>query len=284
MTVPAVLGTPTSGAANAAGITANLPTGHSSGELVFICIVRRGVGAFTLPTGWTLMDTDERSVAASHIIHRVFDGGEADTVQLDFGGGTNRISYVALRTDAEAIDLFGFNQDGFAVDTITHPSVTTTRADTLILRIFAASGLGDTADIDDIDEASSQGYSQTITTETTFNAVESVGTDTQAGIGASSSQVSNLLNSFTAQLWGYTVVLYIAALTLEQEGFRWRNNDGTEINATWAELQDVNMITVAGEERRLRVLLNSTGDIASDQFTLKVKKASEPLSALKTIN
>lgn len=76
----------------------------------------------------------------------------------------------------------------------------------------------------------------------------------------------------------------LIALALEQEGFRFRNNDGTEITATWAAAQDVNITTDAGEERRLRILLNSTGDIASNQFKLKVKKASEPLSALKLVN
>ena len=37
------------------------------------------------------------------------------------------------------------------------------------------------------------------------------------------------------------------------EGYRWRNDDGSELTATWKELQDINLYLVPGEMARLRV-------------------------------
>jgi len=50
------------------------------------------------------------------------------------------------------------------------------------------------------------------------------------------------------------------AATVTQEGFRWRNDDGSETTATWLAAQDTNASLDIGETARLRMILDATGD------------------------
>ncbi len=54
-----------------------------------------------------------------------------------------------------------------------------------------------------------------------------------------------------------------AGVGIEQEGFRFRNDDGSESAATWKAAQDTNITLGADTVARLRVLLNATLDPAS---------------------
>lgn len=64
-----------------------------------------------------------------------------------------------------------------------------------------------------------------------------------------------------------------ASLAYEQEGFRWRNDDGSESAATWAATQDTDITAAAGEARRLRMLTNVSGDAPSEGLKLQYRKA-----------
>ncbi len=66
-----------------------------------------------------------------------------------------------------------------------------------------------------------------------------------------------------------------AAAAIDQEGFRWRNDDGTEITATWRQMQDFDDTVGKVTNIRLRTLLDSTGDPASQQFKLQYKKTAD---------
>lgn len=62
---------------------------------------------------------------------------------------------------------------------------------------------------------------------------------------------------------------------LEQEGFRFRNDDGSESAATWKASQDVNINLAANTATRLRMLLDSSDDVDSSQYQLEYRyKAS----------
>lgn len=65
----------------------------------------------------------------------------------------------------------------------------------------------------------------------------------------------------------------LVSATIEQEGFRWRNDDGDEDGATWAAAQDTDISAPVSENRRLRVLLNATDDPGSTQFQLEYRLA-----------
>lgn len=63
--------------------------------------------------------------------------------------------------------------------------------------------------------------------------------------------------------------------SIEQEGFRWRADDGSESAATWLDSQDVNITRATATNTRLRLLLNATGDPPTDQYQLSFKKSSD---------
>jgi hypothetical protein len=60
--------------------------------------------------------------------------------------------------------------------------------------------------------------------------------------------------------------------TLEQEGFKWRNDDGTDATATSLASQDTDIIQPKSTNTRLRVLVNSTGDRGSENYQLEFRQ------------
>lgn len=63
--------------------------------------------------------------------------------------------------------------------------------------------------------------------------------------------------------------------TIEQEGYRWRSDDGSESAATWLAAQDTNITQPSETNTRLRMLLNTTGDAASTQYRLDYKRSDQ---------
>lgn len=63
--------------------------------------------------------------------------------------------------------------------------------------------------------------------------------------------------------------------TLEQEGFRFRNDDGNETGATWKASQDVNISLAVGDKFRLRFIIDAVNDPASTGFILQAKKSTD---------
>lgn len=77
----------------------------------------------------------------------------------------------------------------------------------------------------------------------------------------------------------YVEVDYTPA-TLEQEGFRFRNDDGSETTATWKAAQDTNVKIKADTNTRLRVLLNATGDPSAQNYQLEFRESGGSWAAL----
>lgn len=69
----------------------------------------------------------------------------------------------------------------------------------------------------------------------------------------------------------------------EQEGYRWRNDDGSESAATFRQLQDVVDTVDKNENIRLRTLLDATGDPPTLTRTLQVKRDDEPDSEYRIV-
>lgn len=65
------------------------------------------------------------------------------------------------------------------------------------------------------------------------------------------------------------------AFTLEQEGFRFRDDDDNEASATWRQSQDVNDSIARNTNFRLRYLLNGTGNPPSDGYTIQYKENAD---------
>lgn len=63
--------------------------------------------------------------------------------------------------------------------------------------------------------------------------------------------------------------------TVSQEGFRWRDDNGNETTATYLAPQDTNIIRQKNQTTRLRVILDSTGDRAVENYTLEHRKVGD---------
>lgn len=73
-------------------------------------------------------------------------------------------------------------------------------------------------------------------------------------------------------------------LTTEQEGFRFRNDDGSESAATWKAAQDVGIATNASTTARLRMLTNTNhSDPATATLTLQYRLRTDPEEAWDTV-
>jgi hypothetical protein len=82
--------------------------------------------------------------------------------------------------------------------------------------------------------------------------------------------------------FGFAVETSVS-ITVEQEGYRWRNDDGSESAATWRQSQDVADTAAREETVRLRTLLNATGDPAAGTYQVEVKKSTDGDSEYKRI-
>lgn len=87
------------------------------------------------------------------------------------------------------------------------------------------------------------------------------------------------LTSWTTGTGGTTFGLHVVAWkesgaspTREQEGARFRNDDGSEAAATWAAAQDSNITAPLATNLRLRALVNATLDPATAAYTLRYQK------------
>jgi hypothetical protein len=61
----------------------------------------------------------------------------------------------------------------------------------------------------------------------------------------------------------------------ELEGYRWRDDDNDEINATWLQLQDVDITRPIDTNTRLRTLVDAAGDPPTGQATLQFRKVGD---------
>lgn len=66
----------------------------------------------------------------------------------------------------------------------------------------------------------------------------------------------------------------ITGVVTTQEGYRWRNDNGSESEATWAGDQDATLSAALGK-KRLRVLVDAAGDPDAIQYQLEYRKVGD---------
>jgi hypothetical protein len=64
----------------------------------------------------------------------------------------------------------------------------------------------------------------------------------------------------------------VVDFTLDQEGYRWRDDDANEATAAWLATQDTDVARAKNQNTRLRVLVDATGDPDSKQYQLEYRK------------
>ncbi|MEN6537916.1 MAG: hypothetical protein ABFD60_07800 [Bryobacteraceae bacterium] len=67
----------------------------------------------------------------------------------------------------------------------------------------------------------------------------------------------------------------LSTATFTQEGYRWRNDDGDEANATWTAAQDTGITAPANAVRRIRFIVDTAGDTNAALYQLEYKEAND---------
>jgi hypothetical protein len=77
--------------------------------------------------------------------------------------------------------------------------------------------------------------------------------------------------------WACVQVVFEKAAggALDQEGFRFRNDDGDEASASWLASQDTNITAPLDTNTRVRFIVDGTGDPAATQFQLEAKLSTD---------
>lgn len=83
-----------------------------------------------------------------------------------------------------------------------------------------------------------------------------------------------VINEFDLLSLAEDIIAETIGVVLEQEGFRWRNDDESEILATWKQLQDIDATTLRNVNIRLRFLINASDNPDPTQFKIQYKKTS----------
>jgi hypothetical protein len=82
----------------------------------------------------------------------------------------------------------------------------------------------------------------------------------------------------------WQLITFKQSFTGNQEGFRWRNDDGSETTATWKADQDTTLNPLVKETAaRLRYLLNATGDPAEVSVELQYRLQGDPDSEWEAV-
>lgn len=71
---------------------------------------------------------------------------------------------------------------------------------------------------------------------------------------------------------------------LEQEGFRWRYDDGDEDGATFSAAQDEHSAASIGIRKRLRTIVNVTGTPSTEEFELQYRRVGSPSEDWRKVN
>lgn len=74
------------------------------------------------------------------------------------------------------------------------------------------------------------------------------------------------------------------AATFEQEGFRWRYDDGDEDGATFSAAQDEHSAASIGIRKRLRTIVNVTGTPSTEEFELQYRRVGSPSEDWRKVN
>jgi hypothetical protein len=74
-----------------------------------------------------------------------------------------------------------------------------------------------------------------------------------------------------------------SSLETDQEGFRFRNDNGDEVDATWKKAQDTNDTWGKGNRIRLRINRNFTGDPSTETVALQYKRSGDADSEYRNV-
>lgn len=270
----------TSSATIASGTSAVVtkPTGTADDDVLVVALYIVSDASLSVPSGWTQKDLNELDTANSAYRQYIFwkrASSEGANWTWSWSGSADyEWQCAAVQGAHTAGDPFNATavaeRDNTSSDVIPNQDVVTTVDDTFILASMSHGP---------VSGSQNNGAHSTpsgITEDLDNSNHLSLGHGTQATAGtfsAGSSTMASASNS-TASIW--LGAIKTATVTREQEGYRWRADDGSETTATWLAAQDTNITRTTGTNTRLRILMDTaSADPPSEGATLEYKKTTD---------
>lgn len=272
--------TGSTGTGTAASITVSLPSATlSSGSTLFLLISTD----FTMstPSGWTL-DRSQVNNNGHYHFRKAASGGE-NSWNVTLGNASAIAAWIVREARGlQSSPVDGVNSTGSGTAALTRATgstPTTTNDNDLIAVSFGFLSAAGTTPPTVTSLASGTTVAAQIATSRTGGGNYNVGiayAEFEVGVTAGWSDTATFSASVAST--GIVVAYKEAIAVFDQEGFRWRNDDGDEDGATWAAAQDTNLTNPISEIKRLRMLVNNTAGDAGfgDQYQLEYRKVGDP--------
>jgi len=262
----------------------DMPATVDAGDLLLMLCVGETVDSATLPSGWTVEYSFSfgTSNLAYCIIKIAIGDEDGTTVDVVTNTATTACAQVFRITSWEgslaSVEQTRLeNQNSNIPDPPSH-SAGWGAEDTLWIAAFHA--------IDDDETVSAFPTSY-------VNGVDTItggGTNTGGTLGSATRELNAASENpaiFTltgSERWSaITFAIRPSSSLTEQEGFRFRNDDGSESAATFRQSQDVNDSVARNVNIRLRLLVNATGDPDSEQYQLEYKETGDAASEYRAV-
>ncbi|QQR77515.1 MAG: hypothetical protein IPJ67_05325 [Candidatus Moraniibacteriota bacterium] len=264
-----IVQTKQNGANSVSSITVTLDSAATAGNLL-VCTHFTGDGNSTAPSGFSeaVAVTDATNVDQGAIYYKIATGGETSITPGSGASDENAAVVIEIEGpfDASPLDQTATQAAASGTSAPSGTTGTTSQASEV-----AVAGITYRVNGPNVSAWSNS-----------FTEQGDVGSTYLKGVAAATKTLTSTgTQSTTATIGSATYMGMIATFkagssaSIEQEGFRWRADDGSESAASWLQLQDVNIVRSTGTNTRLRTLLNATGDPATAQYQLEYKKSTD---------
>jgi len=258
-------------------ITVTKPAGVVDDDILIASIAIDTDTAITPPAGWTeITVVDESTVDLDLYVYWKRASSEGANYTWTHSSAWSAGAIVAVSgaiTSGDPQDAtVGIDNNDGLTSTVNIPSITTATDGSLVIAVTSEYNTA-------ITSSTPSGWDERLDTEGMH--VWTKTQTTSGATGATTATLSTASNHVTAVV----AIKEGVATTVEQEGFRFGVDDGSESAHGWEASQDTNISTVSPSTKLIRFLLNSTGDYASTAFKLKYQKngaggyATVPLTA-----
>lgn len=245
-------------------VTVNVPSGVSNGQALVANVGFTGGSGVTVtpPAGWTLIRRDDNGTTLGNALYwRIANSEPASYTWTLSSSQNNSGSMIAYSTvdQANPIGAHG-GQANSSSTNVTAPSITTLYESSVVLffgGILAVTTLTPPSGFTERLDVNSATFADQV-----FSTPGATGTVTAVAASAGVSLAA-------------LVEIRAAAATLNQEGYRFRNDDGSETTATWAAAQDTPATVAAETTIRLRTLIDATNDPTSGAYKLQYREVGD---------
>lgn len=246
-------------------VTVNVPSGVANGHGLIANIGFTGGSGVTVtpPAGWTLIRRDDNGTTLGNALYARIANSEPASYTWTLSSSQNNSGSMIAYSNVDQANLIGANggQANASSTNVTAPSITTLYESSVVLYFGGVLSVAT--------YTPPSGYTERLDTNSASFADQVFSTP---GATGTATAVATSAGVSLAAL----IEIRAAPATLNQEGFRWRNDNDSEADATWRQAQDTNDTADAEEVVRLRLLIDATNDPTSGAYKLQYREVGDP--------